>query len=67
MICGKNMNVKIWNKDIMKFCPGIGKGKLYSFYEIKNIISRDIINNKNTLNLTYKNLVKAPGLEPGTQ
>ena len=26
----ENMNAKKWNENITKFCPGIGKGKLYS-------------------------------------
>ena len=26
----ENMKPKIWNQDISKFCPGIGKGELYN-------------------------------------
>ena len=37
----ENMNYKTWNNDISKNCPGIGKGKLYSYKEIKNIIEKD--------------------------
>ena len=29
------MNAKTWNKEVKIFCPGIGKGKLYSAEEIE--------------------------------
>ena len=35
----ENMNAKKWNKEISKFCPGIGKGKLVS----KKIINKKIL------------------------
>ncbi|MBL7544755.1 MAG: YkgJ family cysteine cluster protein [Bdellovibrionaceae bacterium] len=31
------LNAKAWKKDVVSFCPGIGKGKLYSAAEIKSI------------------------------
>jgi Fe-S-cluster containining protein len=29
------MNAKTWNKEVKTFCPGVGKGKLYSAEEIE--------------------------------
>tara|TARA_B110000116_G_C16611584_1_gene479664 strand:+ start:66 stop:515 length:450 start_codon:yes stop_codon:yes gene_type:complete len=37
----ENMNAKTWNEEISKFCPGIGKGKIYSAKKIKEIIKED--------------------------
>ena len=31
------LNAKAWKKDVVSFCPGIGKGRLYSADEIKTI------------------------------
>ena len=45
----ENMNAKKWNKEIVKFCPGIGKGKLISISKIKKIINKDIENEKNII------------------
>ena len=40
------MNTKKWNKEIINFCPGIGKGKIISFYDIKEKINLDLKNDK---------------------
>jgi len=40
----ENMKAKIWNKEIVNFCPGIGKGKLLSFSKIKIKINNDLKN-----------------------
>ena len=37
----ENMNPKKWGKEIVNFCPGIGKGKYFSKNEIKKILIRD--------------------------
>ena len=42
----ENMNFKKWNKEIINFCPGIGKGKIISFYDIKEKINLDLKNDK---------------------
>ena len=42
----ENMNPKKWNKEILDFCPGIGKGKLTSFSMIQKKINIDIENDK---------------------
>ena len=34
----ENMNSKTWKTEVAAYCPGIGKGKLYTFEEIKNIL-----------------------------
>jgi Fe-S-cluster containining protein len=47
-----NMNVKIWNKEISKFCPGIGRGKLISKINIDKKITEDEKNEKNMLKET---------------
>jgi uncharacterized protein len=31
------LNPKAWKKDVVSFCPGIGKGRLYTPEEIKSI------------------------------
>ena len=40
----ENMNVKTWNKEVVNFCPGIGKGKLLSLSKIEKKITHDIKN-----------------------
>ena len=42
----ENMNSKTWNKDIINFCPGIGKGKIFSKKKIDKILKIDEINAK---------------------
>lgn len=37
----ENMKAKTWNKDIAKFCPGIGKGKIINKTEIDKSIKLD--------------------------
>lgn len=37
----ENMNSKSWKKEILHFCPGIGKGKYFSKKEINRILIRD--------------------------
>ena len=34
----ENMNPKTWNKEVASFCPGVGKGKLHTFEEIRAVI-----------------------------
>tara|TARA_B100000579_G_C22627650_1_gene755000 strand:- start:404 stop:829 length:426 start_codon:yes stop_codon:yes gene_type:complete len=41
----ENMNTKKWKKEIINFCPGIGKGKFYSPKEIKKILVKEYKNN----------------------
>ena len=40
------MNAKTWNKEIVNFCPGIGKGKILSFSKINSKINNDFKNEK---------------------
>ena len=42
----ENMNTKKWNKELINFCPGIGKGKKISFSMIEKKIKMDIANDK---------------------
>ena len=42
----ENLNIKKWNKEITKFCPGIGKGKKISFKKIIQIVNKDINNDE---------------------
>lgn len=37
----EHMTPKAWNKEVASFCPGVGKGKLYSFEEIQEILKKD--------------------------
>jgi Fe-S-cluster containining protein len=39
----ENMNVKTWNKEIASYCPGVGKGKLYTKEEIEEQLALDPI------------------------
>ena len=40
----ENMKSKIWNKEIINFCPGIGKGKIISKKKIDTLLKIDEIN-----------------------
>ena len=40
------MKSKIWNKEIINFCPGIGKGKIISKKKIDKLLKIDEINAK---------------------
>lgn len=37
------MNAKVWREEIAAFCPGVGKGKLWSREEIQNQLNQQII------------------------
>jgi Fe-S-cluster containining protein len=39
----ENMNARTWSREIKTFCPGIGKGKLYSKEEILKLLEQDPI------------------------
>ncbi|MGE4232012.1 MAG: YkgJ family cysteine cluster protein [Bacteriovoracia bacterium] len=34
----ENMEAKSWNSEVVSFCPGVGKGKLYTAQEIEEIV-----------------------------
>lgn len=34
----ENLNPRVWREEVASFCPGIGKGRLYTADEIKQII-----------------------------
>ncbi|MDH4162957.1 MAG: YkgJ family cysteine cluster protein [Nitrospirota bacterium] len=36
----ENMHPKVWERDVAAFCPGIGKGRLYTAEEIDEIMER---------------------------
>ena len=38
----ENMNAKTWNGEIAPFCPGIGKGRLYSPVEIESLLEEHV-------------------------
>ncbi len=42
----ENMNVKMWNDDVVNFCPGIGKGKLLNKKKIEKLLKIDKKNAK---------------------
>ena len=42
----ENMNSKVWNKEVVNFCPGIGKGKIISKKRIDKLLKADKINSK---------------------
>ena len=37
----ENLNAKTWNEEVVPFCPGIGKGKLYTKAEIEAALLLD--------------------------
>ncbi len=40
----ENMNARSWNSAVKSFCPGVGKGKLYSASEIEAQLAMDPVN-----------------------
>jgi Fe-S-cluster containining protein len=36
----ENMNQDVWEREVAGFCPGVGKGKLYSAEEIEAILKK---------------------------
>ena len=42
----ENMNAKKWKKELIDFCPGIGKGRLISASIIQKNINRELKNDK---------------------
>ena len=53
----ENMNAKTWNKEIALFCPGVGKGKIYTKENILKILEKDKKNEKSILE-NNTNLIK---------
>ena len=43
------MNAKSWKSEVASFCPGVGKGKLWSKAEIEAEMGKDIENEKKLL------------------
>ena len=54
----ENMNSKIWNKEIVNFCPGIGKGKMISKDKIYNFLKIDELNAKKIIKKKTTYLLK---------
>ena len=42
----ENLNAKKWNNEIIKFCPGIGKGDKISSLNINKLIYKDLKNDE---------------------
>ena len=40
------MNAKSWKTEVESFCPGVGKGPLWSKTEIEKIMAEDFENSK---------------------
>lgn len=36
------MNAKAWSKDVAAFCPGVGKGRVWTGDEIENLIRQQV-------------------------
>ncbi len=36
----ENMNTRIWELEVASYCPGIGKGRLYTAEEIEDILKK---------------------------
>ena len=37
----ENMNARVWTQEVATFCPGVGKGRLYSAKEIEGLLKLD--------------------------
>jgi len=37
----EHMNARAWQREVVSFCPGIGKGKLVLYNDIKKIVAQD--------------------------
>lgn len=37
----ENMNARVWTQEVKAFCPGVGKGRLYTAEEIQAILRQD--------------------------
>ena len=42
----ENMNARTWSREVQAFCPGVGKGRLFSESEIEGLLSRDPVAGK---------------------
>jgi Fe-S-cluster containining protein len=40
----ENMNAKAWQKEVVAYCPGVGRGRHYSANEIKALMAQDPMN-----------------------
>ncbi len=40
----ENMKARTWTREIVSFCPGIGKGRLYTADEIAKLMAEDPLN-----------------------
>ena len=36
----ENMNSRVWEKEVVSWCPGAGKGRLYTAKEVENILKK---------------------------
>lgn len=43
------MNAKAWKAEVESFCPGVGKGKVWSMTEIEKVMNSDVENEKKLL------------------
>ncbi len=41
----ETMNAKTWNREVKAFCPGVGKGRLWSESEIEALLAQDPVAN----------------------
>jgi hypothetical protein len=39
----ENMNPRVWREEIASFCPGVGRGRLYTAEEIEAILALDAL------------------------
>lgn len=37
----ENLNARTWSRDVVTFCPGVGKGRLYTAEEIRELRDQD--------------------------
>jgi hypothetical protein len=39
----ENLRAKVWNEDIARFCPGVGKGRTWSGEEIRKLVHLTVL------------------------
>jgi Fe-S-cluster containining protein len=42
----ENMNAKAWDREVVRFCPGVGRGRKYSAEEIQGLLAQDPLDDR---------------------
>ncbi len=36
----ENMNSRVWEREVLSYCPGVGKGRIYTAEEIEDVLGK---------------------------